>query len=730
MTNLIKGRGDNVEEAIKFGNRLRELRKKAGLSLRKLARKIDVDFSYISKLENGQLPPPSEPVISRLAEILHAEKEELLELSGRIPSDIAEVVKTQAIQEFGVKIKKLRKKAKLTQQEVAERVGINATYLSKIETGVMPPPTMRIVILLAEVLKIKRNELIALAGKTPVNIAKMRKKLNARSGGRSSMPRKIFAPALIYRVALVMFLVIAFSASLWYASPAPVKAVDINITNPSTGTLGSSYTFTVRVDVQDTDVLPIQSVDLRISKLLNTGTYTVTYSDLPLPTTPSTTASRSYTGAGGSATISGTTGPGWIGGEAQAAYGYRYGYGYGYQNQTWETIYFGYGYGYGYGYGGSYQGATYITYTVVWVPPSSWPAGTYEIEALVYGTSGDGSKMFTNDDADTFVLSAASTGGGGGGGGGAGDVTRVEVDPDNKFVEDTTAYSADSNVIFKAARGTRGETATGVGLTYISIKKMTSPPDLPEDTNRLALIYDLTPSGAQFPDGATLTMKYNASDVMGGTMVMSYWDGSAWVDLDGPFEIDEVNHTISTTIYHFTPFTVIEYIKPAAFTTSQLVISPTAVDTGDVVNISVTVANTGDLSGQYDVVLKVDNAVTETKKVTVAGHDSLEVNFLLSQDVAGTYTISIDGLSGTLTVTAPTAPPPTSKPTTKPTPTTTPTPTKPSPTSTPTPTTTPTPTLGEPEEGWSIWLTIGIVVALLIIGGTAMVIILRRRTTV
>ena len=338
-----------MEEAIKFGNKLKELRNKAGFTLRELAHRINVDFSYISKLENGQLPPPSEQVISRLAEVLDADREELIRLSGRVPADIAEILKNQARQEFGLKIKELRKKARLTQQEVAEKVGVNATYLSKIENGVMPPPTKGVIILLAEVLRTNKNELVALAGKKPVNIDRIRKKLNARSERRFSMPKKSLTPAFVYRVALVMFLVIAFSASLWYASPTPVKAVEINIDNPSTATKGSPYPFTFRVDVQDTDLLPIQSIDLRIYKESNTGIYSVLFSNLPLPTTPSTRASRDYDGTGGSATITGTTGPGWAYG-----YGYRYGYGYGYQGQTWDTIDFDYGYGYGYSYGGGY----------------------------------------------------------------------------------------------------------------------------------------------------------------------------------------------------------------------------------------------------------------------------------------------------------------------------------------------------------------------------------------
>ncbi|TET67120.1 MAG: XRE family transcriptional regulator, partial [Dehalococcoidia bacterium] len=53
-----------------FGARLRELRILAGLTQRELAEKIGVDFSYLSKIENGVLPPPSEKVILRLAEAL------------------------------------------------------------------------------------------------------------------------------------------------------------------------------------------------------------------------------------------------------------------------------------------------------------------------------------------------------------------------------------------------------------------------------------------------------------------------------------------------------------------------------------------------------------------------------------------------------------------------------------------------------------------------------------
>ena len=63
-------------EAQEFGAKLRELRQKLGLTLRELADKVGIDFTYLSKIENGVLPPPSEKVISKLAGVLGADKDE------------------------------------------------------------------------------------------------------------------------------------------------------------------------------------------------------------------------------------------------------------------------------------------------------------------------------------------------------------------------------------------------------------------------------------------------------------------------------------------------------------------------------------------------------------------------------------------------------------------------------------------------------------------------------
>jgi len=97
---------------------------------------------------------------------------------------------------------------------------------------------------------------------------------------------------------------------------------------------------------------------------------------------------------------------------------------------------------------------------------------------------------------------------------------------------------------------------------------------------------------------------------------------------------------------------------PAAFTVSALSISPAEVPVGESITVSVLVANTGDATGIYESTLKIDNVVVVAKSVTLAGGASSEVTFTTSKDVAGTYTVSVDGQLGTVVVMTPQTPAP------------------------------------------------------------------------
>jgi hypothetical protein len=94
---------------------------------------------------------------------------------------------------------------------------------------------------------------------------------------------------------------------------------------------------------------------------------------------------------------------------------------------------------------------------------------------------------------------------------------------------------------------------------------------------------------------------------------------------------------------------------PASFTISDLSISPTEVEVGETITIGVLVANTGDGAGTYEATLKIDDAVVAIKEVTLAGGASEEITFITSKDVAGTYGMAINGLSGIVLVRTPPA---------------------------------------------------------------------------
>ena len=84
-----------------FGTELKEQRRKAGISQRDLANKIGLDFSYISKLENDRLPPPSAETILAICKVLELPPETLLAEAGKLPDDVQRVIgESRAAQEF------------------------------------------------------------------------------------------------------------------------------------------------------------------------------------------------------------------------------------------------------------------------------------------------------------------------------------------------------------------------------------------------------------------------------------------------------------------------------------------------------------------------------------------------------------------------------------------------------------------------------------------------------
>ena len=84
-----------------FGKRLRELRIEKGMTLRALADAAGLNFTYLSKIENGRLPyTPAADKIRSLAEALDADALELLALAGKAPPELEALTGTAEARRF------------------------------------------------------------------------------------------------------------------------------------------------------------------------------------------------------------------------------------------------------------------------------------------------------------------------------------------------------------------------------------------------------------------------------------------------------------------------------------------------------------------------------------------------------------------------------------------------------------------------------------------------------
>ena len=80
--------GDYVRQ-----RRLQRQEDDPAFSLRQVAAAIDVEPSYLSKIERGEQPPPSEKTILALAKTLDEDGDMLLALAGKVSEDLQRIIR-------------------------------------------------------------------------------------------------------------------------------------------------------------------------------------------------------------------------------------------------------------------------------------------------------------------------------------------------------------------------------------------------------------------------------------------------------------------------------------------------------------------------------------------------------------------------------------------------------------------------------------------------------------
>jgi hypothetical protein len=284
----------------------------------------------------------------------------------------------------------------------------------------------------------------------------------------------------------------------------------------------------------------------------------------------------------------------------------------------------------------------------------------------------DGNKVITT----TFIWVGDGGGGGGGGDEGGGDensgdeedkntdstlpdgtadVTEM-INPEGRFTSTLTEVSPDNVCALTIPTDTLGVDKDLKPLTQISIVPVANPP-APAAQSVIGLPYSLKPEGTTFDRLVTIALSYDPAKIPAGVneqdLVLAFYDNTIhqWVALTD-IVVDKLTRTVSGKTDRFAVFSVIAYSRPATFTASALAVYPDKTTIGGSVSISVKIANTGDLTGSYDVILKINDELAETRRVTISGHAEQGVIFIVNTDVAGNFTVAIDNLTGTFTVQA------------------------------------------------------------------------------
>lgn len=82
------------DEGKGFGEAIKGRRRERRLTQRQVAERLEIDVTYLSKLENARGEVPSENLVKDLARELEMDAEELLALAGRVPTEIRELAKS------------------------------------------------------------------------------------------------------------------------------------------------------------------------------------------------------------------------------------------------------------------------------------------------------------------------------------------------------------------------------------------------------------------------------------------------------------------------------------------------------------------------------------------------------------------------------------------------------------------------------------------------------------
>ncbi len=87
-----------TDDGLKFGAFVRREREAKEIGLREMAKMIGVSPTYLSKVERDEFSPPTEDKVRAIAQIIECDADELLGMAGRVPADLADIIKRNPVE--------------------------------------------------------------------------------------------------------------------------------------------------------------------------------------------------------------------------------------------------------------------------------------------------------------------------------------------------------------------------------------------------------------------------------------------------------------------------------------------------------------------------------------------------------------------------------------------------------------------------------------------------------
>jgi hypothetical protein len=298
-----------------------------------------------------------------------------------------------------------------------------------------------------------------------------------------------------------------------------------------------------------------------------------------------------------------------------------------------------------------------------WTPDST-QAGSYQNVhfEVTDGVLVDSENITITVNSSSSLPSGGDSGGGGGGGGGGSGATSLldSMTMEGRIVSEVLAMGVDQKVKIIIPRNTIVKNKNGQRVNAIRIIQSAEQISAGWDARGISLSYDIQPGGTTFDPYAILVYEYSDKEIPQGisenSLYIVLWDpiNREWIDLGGT--VDAAANTVSVQIQHLSIYALLARIQPASFEVTDLSLTPREVGLGETVTVSFVVNNNGDLTGTYEVGLKLDNTTVETKSVTLAGGDSETETFDITSNAAGEHQANIGDMLATFVVKAPQTP--------------------------------------------------------------------------